>query len=106
MDKGDIWLPQKMAPMLGKIPEADELATGGLLTLGQKLTILVTRKVGTWWFGLSGKMDCLICHILKGWSVICGLIIWKENKLLNTQNYWLLVMLLVMSLIPSVTARW
>ncbi len=47
MDKGDIWLPQKMAPMLGKIPEADELATGGLLTLGQKLTILVTRKVGT-----------------------------------------------------------
>ncbi len=23
MDKGDIWVPQKIAPMLGKIPEAE-----------------------------------------------------------------------------------
>ena len=23
MDKGDIWLPQKIAPMPGKIPEAE-----------------------------------------------------------------------------------
>ena len=52
MDKRDIWLPQKIAPMPGKIPgaEADAFNHRGLLTPGYKLTIPVTREVATSWF--------------------------------------------------------
>ena len=48
MDMGDIWLPQKIAPMPGKILgtiRQRPLTTGGLLTPAHKLTIPVTRKV-------------------------------------------------------------
>ncbi len=40
MDKGDIWVPQKIAPMPGKIlgAEADAFNHRGLLTPGHKLT--------------------------------------------------------------------
>ncbi len=83
MDKGDIWLPQKLGPMSGKIPVPRQtpLTTGGLLTPGHKLTIPVTRNVATSWFRLPGKKDFLFCHILREWSVIFRLIIEKENKL-------------------------
>ncbi len=49
MDNGDIWLPQKIAPMDGKIPgaEADAFNHRGLLKPGHKLTTPVTRKVTT-----------------------------------------------------------
>ncbi len=66
MHKGDTWLPQKIARMPGKIHEGEADATGGVFTLGPKLTIPVTRKVATSWFQLLGKKDCLFCHIMRG----------------------------------------
>ncbi len=83
MDKGDIWLPQKIAPMPGQIPgaEADAFNHRRLLTPGYKLTILATREVVTSWFQLPGKKDCLFCHLMRGWAVICRLIIEKEKKM-------------------------
>ncbi len=63
MDKGDIWLPQKLDPMLGNIPGA--FNDRGQLTPGHILAILVTRKVPASKFGVPGNEFCLISHITR-----------------------------------------
>ncbi len=83
MDRGDIWLPQKIAPMPGKIPgaEADAFNHRGPINTWPQIDHSVNRKVATSLFRLPGKKDCLFWHIMRGWSVTYRLIIEKENKL-------------------------
>ena len=58
--------------MPGKIPEAeaDAFSHGGINT-GNKLTILISRKVATSRFGDRGKAYILIFRIIREWYVIC-----------------------------------
>ena len=78
MDKGDIWLPQKIAPMLGKVPGAEAAAFNRRRPINTWPKS--PRKVEISRFGLPGKGDFLICHIMRELSVICWPIIEKENN--------------------------
>ena len=66
MDKGDIWLPQKIHT------KTDAAVDTFNHREHNKLTILVTSNVVTSVSGLPDKADCLLCHITWQWSVIVG----------------------------------
>ena len=59
LDKGDTWIRQKLPSCLAKFLELWQtpLSTGDLLTPGHNLTIVITRKVSTSWFGLPDTED-------------------------------------------------
>ncbi len=79
--------------------------TMGLLTPGYKLTIVVTSKIATSRFGLPSWQELILSY---NEGMICNLLgnYWKDNKLQNTQNYWLLVTSLVTDGTPClVTGR-
>ncbi len=70
-DKGEVWPPQKIDPMPGKIP-------GPISTWPQ-----IDHSARWEGFGRPGKEDSLICHIhvMREWSVIFRLLIEKENMI-------------------------
>ena len=86
MDKGDIWLPQKIAPIPGKIPraEADAFNNRGSINTWPQIdhsghqegsNIMVSAP---WPEGLLKY-----CRIMREWSAMCRLITEKENKIVK-----------------------